>query len=167
MRKLNLFALKGEEELETPTANCPKTSRFSPIQSKVCMTITPETPNDRLDRLEATLNRFAEFSFQSYRQHDEALSRLEANSARHDEALSRLEANVARHEEALFRIEGSLVDLNTQVQRTNRSIEALSQTQAECLQLIATNTVEINRIWQYLESQSGNGRGGNHGQANS
>ncbi|MDF5726948.1 MAG: hypothetical protein PUP92_02665 [Rhizonema sp. PD38] len=129
------------------------------------MTQFSETPNDRLNRLEATLTRFAEVSFQSYRQHDEALSRLEANVARHDEALGRLEANVARHDEAIFRLEGSIVDLNTQMQQTNRSLEALSQTQAECLQLIATNTVEINRIWQYLENKSGNGRAGN-GQAN-
>ena len=33
------------------------------------MTQTPETPNDRIDRLETTLTRFAELSFQSYRQH--------------------------------------------------------------------------------------------------
>ena len=70
---------------------------------------------------------------------------------------------MTRHDEALFRIEGSIVDLNTQAQRTNRSLEALSQTQAECLQLIATNTVEINRIWLYLERQSGNGRSGDGG----
>ena len=109
------------------------------------MTQSSEPPNDRIDRLEATLTRFAELSFESYRQHDEALSRLESN--------------VARHDDALFRIEGSIIDLNTQVQQTNRSLEALSQTQTECLQLIATNTVEISRIWQYLERQTGNGRG--------
>ena len=113
------------------------------------MTQIPESPNDRIDRLEATLTRFAELSFQSYHQHDEALSRLEAN--------------VARHDEAFFRIEGSIVDLNTQVQQTNHSLEALSQTQAECLQLIAANTVEISRIWQYLERQTGNGRSGGNG----
>ena len=141
------------------------------------MTQTPETPNDRIDRLETTLTRFAELSFQSYRQHDEALSRLETNVARHDEALSRLEtnvarhdevlirleSNVARHDEALFRIEGSIIDLNTQAIQTNRSLEALSQTQTECLQLIATNTIEISRIWQYLERQTGNGRRGGDG----
>ena len=53
-----------------------------------------------------------------------------------------------------------MIDLATQQQRTDRSLEALSQTQAECLQLIATNTIEINRIWQYLERHTGNGRSG-------
>ncbi len=99
------------------------------------MTQTPETPNDRLDRLETTLTRFAELSFQSYRQHDETLNRLEATIERN-------------HQEMM------------EMQRyTNSRFDALSQTQAECLQLIATNTVEISRIWQYLERQTGNGRG--------
>ena len=115
------------------------------------MTTTPQTPNDRIDRLEATLTRFAELSFQSYRQHDEALSRLEGN-------IARLEATTERNAQEIFELKGVMTDLATQQQQTNSSLEALSQTQTECLQLIATNTVEISRIWQYLERQTGNGR---------
>jgi len=96
------------------------------------MTQTPETPNDRIDRLEAALGRFAEITIQ----------------------------NIHRHDQEMFEMRGIMTDLATQQQQTTRSLEALSQTQAECLQLIATNTVEINRIWQYLERQTGNGRGG-------
>ena len=107
------------------------------------MTQTPES--DRLNTLEATLTRFAELSFQSYRHHDEALSRLEAN---------------------VERLEIAVTDLTTNQQQTNRSLEALSRTQVECLQLIAANTIEISRIWQYLERQTGNGRSGDSGQAN-
>lgn len=117
------------------------------------MTQTPETPNDRIDRLEATLSRFAELSFQSYRQHDEALSRLEGNVAR-------LEAATERNALSIFELKGIMVNLATQQEQTTHSLDALTQTQTECLQLIATNTVEINRIWQYLERQTGNGRSG-------
>src|SRR5579883_2163201 len=133
------------------------------------MTTNQPEQEDRLSRIEEILNRAARLTLQNSEaiagleataeRHDNLLSRLEANSARHDETLSRLEANITRHEEAFFRIEGSIIDLNTQPQQTNRTVEALSQTQAECLQLIATTTIEINRIWQYLERRTGNGRG--------
>lgn len=99
------------------------------------MTQTPETPLQRMDRLEAALGRFAEITIQ----------------------------NIQRHDQEMFELRGVMTDLATQQQQTNRSLEALSQTQAECLQLIATNTVEINRIWQYLERQTGNGRSGGEG----
>ncbi len=129
------------------------------------MTQTPQTPDDRLDRLEATLTRFAELSFQSHRQHDDAISRneaaiaqlLEATSrnteaaARHDgaiaqlleatnrntEAVSRLEANSVRHDENFFRFEGAIIDLANRMDRNERGIEALRTTAAETLQLVA------------------------------
>src|SRR5579883_2854062 len=119
------------------------------------MTTNQPEQEDRLSRIEEILNRAARLTLQN----SEAIAGLEATAERHDNLLSRLEANSARHDEAFFRIEGSIIDLNTQVQQTNRTVEALSQTQAECLQLIATNTIEINRIWQYLERRTGNGRG--------
>ncbi len=96
------------------------------------MTQTPEAPNNRIDNLEAALGRFAEMTIQ----------------------------NIQRHDQEMFELRGLMTDLATQQQQTTRSLEALSQTQAECLQLIATNTLEINRIWQYLERQTGNGRSG-------
>ena len=119
----------------------------------------PETPNNRIDRLEATLTRFAELSFQSYRQHDEALSRLEANDTRHDEAL--------------FRIEGAISELTSQQQQLSRNVDNLNTTLVEVLQIagdqaraIANNNQRIEQILEYLFRQSGNGRGGNGGQTN-
>ena len=119
----------------------------------------PETPNNRIDRLEATLTRFAELSFQSYRQHDEAPSRLEANDTRHDEAL--------------FRIEGAISELTSQQQQLSRNVDNLNTTLVEVLQIagdqaraIANNNQRIEQILEYLFRQSGNGRGGNGGQTN-
>lgn len=105
------------------------------------MTTNQPDNSNRLDNLEVALSRFAEISFQSYRQHDEALNRLESAVA----DLTTQQQQTARNLESLSA-------------QTNRSLQALSQTQTECLQLIASNTVEINRIWQYLERQTGNGR---------
>lgn len=108
--------------------------------------MTQDQPN-RLNNLEAALERFAELTIQ--------------NTQRHDEA-------IARHDEALFRIERAIADLATQQQQTTRSIEALSTTFTETLQLVAEQTrlhaqhrAEIKEIWRYLryEPRNGNGRG--------
>ncbi len=71
------------------------------------MTQTSKTPNDRLDRLEAALGRLAEITIQ----------------------------NIQQHDQQMFEMRGVMTDLATQQQQTNHSLEALSQTQTECLQL--------------------------------
>jgi ribosome assembly protein YihI (activator of Der GTPase) len=62
------------------------------------MTQTPENPNERIDRLEATLTRFAELTFQSQ----------------------------ARQDAALDRIESAIVNLAIQQQQTNQNVNAQS-----------------------------------------
>lgn len=111
--------------------------------------MTQVPSDDRLSRIEEILNRTARLTLQN------------------TEAIAGLQATAQRHDREMFELRGIMTDLATQQQRTDRSLQALSQTQVECLQLIAANTVEINRIWQYLERQTGNGRSGdNGGQAN-
>lgn len=104
------------------------------------MTGTPSnsTPNqpDRLDQLEAALSRFAEIQLQTNVQHDERLAELEDLTA-----------------------------------RNARAIEVLTTSTTETIQLVAQQAVqaerdrtawqaEIQRIWEYLFSQSRNGHSG-------
>ncbi|MBR8833399.1 MAG: hypothetical protein DSM106950_04980 [Stigonema ocellatum SAG 48.90 = DSM 106950] len=86
-------------------------------------------------------------AFARYRHHDEALSRLEANSVRHDEALSRLEANLTRleansvrHDEAINRMESAIENMTYRLDRV------VEQSASERETFIA----EIPEIWRYL-----------------
>ncbi|PMB27374.1 hypothetical protein [Fischerella thermalis] len=138
--------------------------------------MTQNQPN-RLDAIEATqavhsqiLNelalahrelasfstRQAERQQQTSDRHDEVLSRLENSANRHDEALTRLENSVNRQQETLDRHETTLA-------RIERSIEALTTSTTETIQLVAQNSIAIREIWRYLryEPRNGNGRGEN------
>ncbi len=106
--------------------------------------MTQDQP-DRLDRLEAALARFAELTIQNTVRHDEVLTRLEDSASRHDEALTRIEEQTSRNSVAIDRL-------------TSR-VDALTTTTTETLRLVADNSIEIRRIWDYLLRQSGNGRG--------
>ncbi|MFB2771877.1 hypothetical protein ACE1AT_21705 [Pelatocladus sp. BLCC-F211] len=125
--------------------------------------MTQNQPN-RLDRIEATqavhsqiLNELAlahrelaEFSTRQAQRQQQQLDR-------YDEVLSRLENSVNRQQETLSRIE--------------RSIEVLTTSTTETIQLVAQQAIqserdrqaclsEIREIWRYLryEPRNGNGR---------
>ena len=93
--------------------------------------MTQDQPN-RLDRIEALLADVAEVTLQN--------------------------ADVAaNHDQALTRIEGALEQLTTTTERLAE--EAAQDRQQAAIDRQAFQT-EIQRIWQYLLQQGGNGRSG-------
>ena len=77
------------------------------------MTQLPETPNNRLDRLEAANERFAELTIQ----------------------------NIQRHDENFFRIEGELTDLSTQINQLGSQVEAMTTSTTELVRTMAEMAV--------------------------
>ena len=120
------------------------------------MTQTPETPNDRLDRLEAALGRFAELTIQNIQRHDETMS---AQS----DTIDVLVANISELAENVNRTNNTVDELTIAVNRSTQNIDNLTAQAAEDRQQAAVDRqawqAEIQRIWQYLERQTGNGRG--------
>ena len=119
------------------------------------MTQTPETPNDRLDRLEAALGRFAELTIQNIQRHDETMS---AQS----DTIDVLVANISELAENVNRTNNTVDELTIAVNRSTQNIDNLTAQTAEDRQQAAIDRqawqAEIQRIWQYLERQTGNGR---------
>ena len=66
-----------------------------------------------------------------------------------------------RHEEAINRHEEMLTRLDEQIVQTNLRMAELAEMVRELGQYQRESREEIRRIWQYLSSQSGNGRSGN------
>ena len=95
--------------------------------------MTQDQPS-RLDRIEALLGDVAEVTLQN--------AEVAAN-----------------HDQALTRIEGALEQLTTTTERL--VTEAAQDRQQAAIDRQAFQT-EIQRIWQYLLQQGGNGRSGGH-----
>jgi len=102
------------------------------------MTQTSETSNDRLDRLEAALGRFAELTIQNTVRHDEAL-------LAHDNTIDVLVANIQQLTENLNRLS----------EQTNNNINNLAEQAAQDRQQAAIDRQEIRQIWEYLRDRNG------------
>jgi cell division protein FtsB len=102
------------------------------------MTNAAEPPSSRLDRIEAILSDMAEVVVSNSEvtdQHNAVLTRLEEQTARNADAIERLTATTER-----------LVAEGAQ----DRQQAAIDRQAFQA---------EIQRIWQYLLQQDGNGRG--------
>jgi uncharacterized phage infection (PIP) family protein YhgE len=146
------------------------------------MTQTPETPNDRIDQLEATLTRFAELSFQSQARQDQVLDRIESAIANLATQQQQTNQNVNAQSATIDVLVANIQQLTENVTTVTNRVDVLAiqaeqdRTQAAAdrqqaaidrQQATADREVwqaEIQRIWQYLLQQGGNGRG--NGQTN-
>lgn len=103
------------------------------------MTNTPEPLNSRLDRIEAILADMADVTISNSEvtdQHNAVLTRLEEQTVRNADAIERLTTATERLAE-----------------------EAAQDRQQAAIDRQAFQS-EIQRIWQYLLQQGGNGRSG-------
>ena len=127
------------------------------------MTQTPETPNDRLDRLEAALGRFAELTIQNVQRHDEVIANVSESVVAQSDTIDVLVSNISQLTENVNRLNNTVDNLTIAVNRSTQNIDNLTAQAAEDRQQAAidrqTWQSEIQRIWQYLERQTGNGRG--------
>ncbi len=127
------------------------------------MTQTPETPNNRLDRLEAALGRFAELTIQNVQRHDEAIANVSESVLAQSDTIDVLVSNISQLTENVNRLNNTVDNLTIAVNRSSQNIDSLTAQAAEDRQQAAidrqTWQSEIQRIWQYLERQTGNGRG--------
>jgi len=113
------------------------------------MTHTPETSNDRLDRLEAALGRFAELTIQNTVRHDEAL-------LAHDNTIDVLVANIQQLTENVAAVTQRVDYL---AEQTNNNINNLAEQAAQDRQQTAIDRqrfeTRINQILEYLRDRNG------------
>ncbi|WP_026736099.1 hypothetical protein [Fischerella sp. PCC 9605] len=132
------------------------------------MTNQDPTRLDRIEAVQASHNQILNELARAHRELAEfstrQAERQQQQLDRHDEVLDRLENSINRQQETLDRHETTLA-------RIERSIEALTTSTTETIQLVAQQAVrserdrqawqaEIREIWQYLgyEPRNGNGR---------
>ncbi|GBF79590.1 hypothetical protein [Aphanothece sacrum] len=104
------------------------------------------TPEERLSQIEALFATAAKYTTR----HEAAITRQEEAIARQEEAIARHEEVIVRHEETLERLDNQVIDLNLKLAETVEIMRDLAVYQRQSQE-------EIQRIWQYLMSQTSNG----------
>ena len=114
-------------------------------------------PEDRLKQAEALLETAARY----ITRHEEAI-------ARQGEAIARHEAAIAHHEEALARqaetnaaVDRRMLELVDMFSELTAIARQQNERQERHEAEMRRTQAEIQRIWEYLLSQSGNGHSGN------
>ncbi|MBW4636479.1 MAG: hypothetical protein KME30_32775 [Iphinoe sp. HA4291-MV1] len=99
--------------------------------------------SNRLDRLETALARFAEIQLQT--------------NVRQDQLMTQIQEQTRENSVALAQLTGGIANLTAQVNQLGSRVDALTTSTTETLRLVADNSIEIRRIWEYLLRQGGNG----------
>jgi len=130
------------------------------------MTQTSEIPNDRLDRLEAALGRFAELTIQNTVRHDEALinqndaiAATNANVNAQSATIDVLVSNIQQLTENVAAVNQRVDALTTNVTEVTNRVDSLAEQAAQDRQQAAIDRqrfdTRINQILEYLRDRNG------------